>query len=772
MLSFLVLSLSSIVYFFRLRREEVRILTLSLACVFSFNWDLNAEIVKILIQGDTQRIMDPNNNKQDNFVAFMAKLLTDPVTHDADFILQMGDIVESDQDNSDRPLQYIVAHKGWQQLNGKVPYVLNLGDNDDFAEYAAVFNDLPEPIWSESDGKNIAYDFAAGGIRWLVISLRFGSSDSENQKAFELIEKNPDKKVILIKHEINLDSGLANQLKKYANVSFILSGNTQSGKKILSGDNGNQIGWIRTCHHNANRDSYFRVLVIDTIKGTVSGSFYSPQYERFWHDPEAPYNDFIKGEPWMWHGFNFISEQADVSNAAHFVSFDMPYSAAPGQQFAARVTYRNTGTHTWPANSDYMLGSPNAIGNEYWGVGTSSIALSRDVHPGEEYTFVVDCVAPRTEGIYNLQLRMFQEEVEWFGGFSEHRRVVVSHNLVSNGSFEHGNDAWHMANGVAVAWHNRRSGDFALRLNRKKGEVEANQTINLNLHTDYHVSFWANSKNIKSGNIVIGFNEAIELVSERSFTVSAGGRSEWVLYKGWFNSGGFTSTTLHIESADLIGVAYLDDFVVTPLFNNGPCIESFPPQVVYENAPYHYRLDATDSDGDRLVYRATYIPPWLTFNAELGILSGTAPAYNGVNCYPVSLSVSDGKKQEVQSFCVSVVADEPYANWQRLHAVRGINEDADDDSYSSLLEFAFGGDPNSNESPDELFMHSPNKSAIDFIFRRNQRTVTYTIGQSEDLINWFDYLTLDDSYGFVGEVCRVSLPVSSDKQFFRLQVNR
>ena len=42
-----------------------------------------AEVVKILIQGDTQKIMDAANGKQDNFVPLMAKLLTDPVTRDA-----------------------------------------------------------------------------------------------------------------------------------------------------------------------------------------------------------------------------------------------------------------------------------------------------------------------------------------------------------------------------------------------------------------------------------------------------------------------------------------------------------------------------------------------------------------------------------------------------------------------------------------------------------------------------------------------------------------
>ena len=141
---------------------------------------LEAERVKILIQGDTQKIMNAANGKQDNFVPLMAKVLTDPITMDADFILQMGDIVESDLDNSDRPQQYSIAREGWFQLNGRIPYVLNLGNNDDGAEFIAAFDQLPEPFSETQDGRNFAYIFNAGGVKWLIISVRFHRSDEDN----------------------------------------------------------------------------------------------------------------------------------------------------------------------------------------------------------------------------------------------------------------------------------------------------------------------------------------------------------------------------------------------------------------------------------------------------------------------------------------------------------------------------------------------------------------------------------------------------------------
>ena len=753
--------------------NKIPLFSLMLASVSFLVGSLDAEIVKILIQGDTQKIMDSKNGKQDNFVPFMAKLLTDPVTKDADFILQMGDIVESDKDNSDRPQQYRIARKGWQQLDGKIPYVLNLGNNDDFEEYLEAFDNLPEPFWSNADGKNFAYNFDAGGISWLVISLRFESSDEENKAVEDLIKKYPEKKVILIKHEINFDGGLVNnRLKKYPNVSFILSGHTQSGKTLLTGDNGNKIGWIRTCHHNANRDSYFRVLIIETVEGTVSSSFYSPQYEKFWHDLEAPYRDPIKSAPWIWHGFNFVSGTSNELNNAQFISLQMPFSVTPGQQFEAHVTYKNTGTSAWPANSQYKLGSQNLRDNQNWGAGTNRTKLSVDVGPGEEYTFTVSCTAPTIEGNYNFQRQMLQENVQWFGDFSENRIVGVSHNVVSDHSFEDGGGSWQIISFEKyLSTENRRSGDFSLKLKGENSAVTATQNIILKSHTDYNISFWVINRNVDSGNIVFEFNEAFDIVSDDLFVIGPKDANNWKQYKGHFNSGESTAATIRIFSPELKGVAYFDDIVVTPFFNEAPKIKSSPRQVVYENTLYSYSLNATDPDSDMLIYRALDIPKWLTFNSALGILSGTAPSYDGINSYPVTVSVSDGKREVKQFFYISVVADKPYDVWTRLYNVTEIGKDTDNDGFPDLLEFALGGDPNDGELPSELLMQALGEHGFDLTFRRNQRTLNYTIQKSEDLKNWHDHLTLDDSHGAVGDICTVSVPVLEDKHFFRLRVS-
>lgn len=757
-----------------MKKIPLSLLLFTLILFFSVN--LSAEIVKILILGDTQKIMNPKNGKQHNFVPFMAKLLTDPITKDADFILQMGDIVESDQDNSDRPQQYFVAQQGWRQLDGKIPYVLNIGNNDNFEEYLEAFSYLPDPFWSSAEGKNFAYNFKAGGISWLVISLRHESSDDEDQLVVGLIESHSDMRVILIKHDINFGNELVNQLKKYPNVVFILSGHTQSGKALLTSNNGNTIGWIRTCHHSEYRDSYLRMLLVDTVEGTVSSSFYSPQYEKFWHDPTAPFNDPKKGAPWVWHGFNFGSESSDGSNDAEFVSLQMPFKVTPGQQFEAKVTYRNIGTNTWLANSQYKLGSYNLRDNRDWGVGTNRTLLSRSVSPGEKYTFTINCTAPAIEGSYNFQRRMLQEKVQWFGDVSENRIVEVTYNVVMNASFENRAKHWEMSAGASVVPENRQSGNFSLKLkNENENEVDviaASQTISVVPHTNYNISVWINNKKVTSGEVTFDIKRSLDDKSEMQIVADPEAVNEWEQYEREFNSGDLTLLTIHISGSNLEGVAFIDNIVVTPLRNTAPVVESFPDQVVYENTFFNYSLEATDADEDMLTYRALDIPKWLTFNSELGILSGTSPSYKGANIYPVTLCVSDGKREVKHFFYITVVGSRPYDEWSHFNNLSGFSEDPDKDGFLNLLEFALGGDPGKNNTPNELILHSLSESSFDFTFRRNQRTVNYTIQESMDLKNWNDYLVVDDSYGLVGDVCTISLPVSGDRQFFKLQVSR
>ena len=734
---------------------------------------LNAEIVKILIQGDTQKIMNAKNGEQDNFVPFMAKVLTDSVTRDANFILQMGDIVESDKDDSDRPEQYAVAREGWRQLDGKIPYVLNLGNNDAADEYFAAFSDLDSPLYSSNNGENFAYVFNAGNIDWLIISLRFGSKKAESQWMEDLVAAHPDKKVILIKHEVNADGGVVKRLKKYSNVVLVLSGHTRSQEELLVGDNGNKIGWIRTCHHDAYLDSYFRVLLINTVRGTVSSSFYSPQYEKYWHDPTAPYHDCYRSTPWTFEGFDFGTggiSSAQEGNNAEFISLeDIPCCIFPGENFRAVAVVENTGTTEWDADlqqNKYNLRSENPRGNQTWGSTTFRVPVSEDVMPGERHRFEVHCTAPSQEGLYNFQLRMLQERVRGFGEFSKNRVVYVAPNQVVSGSFEKGtgrSKVWSLGSGASWTSKNKLSGNSSLRITGVS--TATTQTVALNKNTDYSISLWYNNKDATSGRVILDTRNVSGVSKKGKFSVSLGKANEWKQFTGNFNTGEQDFITFRILSNNLDGTVYFDDVVIK---SKVPEESHF----AYQGVEYSYEVDAIDFDNDSLEYGYYSRPGWLKFNSEKGILSGT-PKNKDIGIHAVTLFAKDTEKEKTFAFNIRVLKTPPVVRWNEFHEIDGgTGEDRDRDGLVDFMEFALGGNPNKNDAVNKLPKLLLNDSGFDFTFRRNQSTLIYTVEESTDLIDWSDYIVVDDSHGLVGDTCVVNLPVSDKKRFFRLAVSQ
>lgn len=271
-----------------------------------FSGGVYAQEVKILLMGDTQKIMD---QQSDRFLTTMDKILTDSTTNDAAFILQMGDIVETDADNSDRPQQYAIAKKGWRKLDGKIPYVLNLGNNDNAEEFLDKFplkryQSWPSFVSNYNDHRNVAHQFNAGEVDWLVLSVRFNANEDEMKWAESLIKKNPHKKVIFISHAANENGAEVKMCKKYENVVLVLCGHSYSRHKLHSGNNGQKMGWIKTCHHSVDKDSYLCMVVFNVKTGVANCRYYSPLYGRYWDEAGAPYSiGQPENSPWTWSGF-------------------------------------------------------------------------------------------------------------------------------------------------------------------------------------------------------------------------------------------------------------------------------------------------------------------------------------------------------------------------------------------------------------------------------------------------------------------------------------
>ncbi|NDP20533.1 MAG: hypothetical protein GZ091_05585 [Paludibacter sp.] len=270
-----------------------------------------AQKVKVLVFGDSQKIV---NEAPASYTSAMDKILTDSQTKDANFIMHMGDIVEDNLVSN-----WQVAQTAWQKLDGKIPYVLNVGNNDiagdggilKYNEYFPLsrYQAWPSFVGNYDRNSNVAHRFNAAGVNWMVISLKIAPSASILAWAESIIVGNPTNKIFIISHDANPTSNVTKLALKYSNVLMVLCGHTETVEPVaLTGPQGNKLIYLKTCFHNKVLDMYACILELDVEAGTISGRYYSPQYEKFWDDTTAPYYGDSKMPTkllWSFPGFNF-----------------------------------------------------------------------------------------------------------------------------------------------------------------------------------------------------------------------------------------------------------------------------------------------------------------------------------------------------------------------------------------------------------------------------------------------------------------------------------
>lgn len=270
-----------------------------------------AQKVKVLVFGDSQKIM---NEAPDSFLSTMDKIATDNQTKDASFIMHMGDIVEDCLTSN-----WQVAQTGWRKLDGKIPYVLGIGNNDiandnggdKYKQYfpLSTYQTWPSFVSNYDQSINVAHRFNVAGVNWMVISMKIAPSTSILAWAENLIVSNPTNKVFIISHDANTNSAVTTMALKHSNVLMVLSGHTATIEPVaLTGSQGNKLVYLKTCFHNKVLDMYACMLELDVEAGIISGRYYSPQYEKFWDDPTAPYYGDSKMPSrllWSFSGFNF-----------------------------------------------------------------------------------------------------------------------------------------------------------------------------------------------------------------------------------------------------------------------------------------------------------------------------------------------------------------------------------------------------------------------------------------------------------------------------------
>ena len=112
-------------------------------------------------------------------------------------------------------------------------------------------------------------------------------------------------------------------------------------------------------------------------------------------------------------------------NNAQFISQSVPSQVDLNEVFYISITFKNTGTVTWPKDGQYRMGSQSPQDNTTWG--TNRVALTHAVSPGQHVTISTSVTAPNSENIYGIpfQWRMVQDGVAWFGEPSDPLSIRV-----------------------------------------------------------------------------------------------------------------------------------------------------------------------------------------------------------------------------------------------------------------------------------------------------------------------------------------------------------
>ena len=104
-----------------------------------------------------------------------------------------------------------------------------------------------------------------------------------------------------------------------------------------------------------------------------------------------------------------------------------------------------------------------------------------------------------------------------------------------------------------------------------------------------------------------------------------------------------------------ITVAQSFNITVTQGVNNNPTFTSSPPTTVGLNQTYTYDADATDSDGDPLVFSLTLFPQGMVINNATGLVQWT-PTQNQLGNNSVSIRVADNRSGTAdQNFSIRVL---------------------------------------------------------------------------------------------------------------------
>jgi len=230
---------------------------------------------------------------------------------DIKYVLHVGDMVESGSNETD----WRNFNAAMSLLDGKVPYILSVGNHDigkardslgtaKFNEYfpRKRFEGLPGfgGTFPADKNDNSYHTFDAGGMLWLVISLKFLPNDEELKWANQIATEHPEHHVIVLTHSYLTHKGrdrsgenIWNKFaKSHANVLMVFCGHLSTVHFKSVADKGNTVyemlfDWQH--HKLPEPNSYFAMVEVDPLGRRISVQSYSPMLDKYKTDSRAKF---------------------------------------------------------------------------------------------------------------------------------------------------------------------------------------------------------------------------------------------------------------------------------------------------------------------------------------------------------------------------------------------------------------------------------------------------------------------------------------------------
>lgn len=144
----------------------------------------------------------------------------------------------------------------------------------------------------EGRSGNVAQEFTASGIKFLMISLAYWPTASELAWLEEMIEGHPDHKIIINTHDYMNSTELSQSgrniwavARRFKNVAMIFNGHwyPTAGHRVDEGDHGNSVYQVMADYqnyHSREPNSYIQVLTFDPSDLSLTVQTYSPALDK------------------------------------------------------------------------------------------------------------------------------------------------------------------------------------------------------------------------------------------------------------------------------------------------------------------------------------------------------------------------------------------------------------------------------------------------------------------------------------------------------------